>query len=97
MSTAELKQMIDARTFEERKWMTAYLLDQMFSVPELRQTAEELAELTRRRRDLFAGRQRISQEAQRRIGRLRKSRLNERLAVCPPPACAGGDRQTQTS
>jgi hypothetical protein len=33
MSTAELKKMIDALTSEERKWMTAYLLDQMFSVP----------------------------------------------------------------
>ena len=29
--------------------MTAYLLDEIFSVPELRQTAEELAELARRR------------------------------------------------
>ena len=61
MSTAELKQMIDARTSEERKWMTAYLLDQMFSVPELRQTAEELAELARRRGDLLAHRDRVSQ------------------------------------
>lgn len=48
MSTAELKQMIDARTIEERKWMTAYLLDEMFAVPELRQTAKELSELTQR-------------------------------------------------
>jgi len=39
MSTAELKKIIDQRTPEERKWMTAYLLDEMFSVPELRQTA----------------------------------------------------------
>lgn len=46
MSTAELKQMIDQRTLDERKWMASYLLDEMFSVPELRQTAEELAELT---------------------------------------------------
>ncbi len=61
MSTAELKQMIDARTAEERKWIAAYLLDQMFAVPELRQTAEELAELERRRGDLRAGRQRVSQ------------------------------------
>ncbi len=61
MSTAELKQMINARTSEERKWMTAYLLDQMFSVPELRQTAEELAELAQRRGDLLAGRERVSQ------------------------------------
>lgn len=45
MSTAELKELIDARRTEERKWMTAYLLDRMFAVPELRQTAEELAEL----------------------------------------------------
>lgn len=66
MSTAELKQMIDARTSEERKWMTAYLLDQMFSVPELRQTAEELGELARRRGDFLAGRDRVSQaEAER--------------------------------
>lgn len=56
MSTAELKQMIDARSTEERKWIVACLLDQMFAVPELRQTAEELAELERRRRDLLAGR-----------------------------------------
>jgi hypothetical protein len=61
MSTAELKQMIDERTAEERKWIAAYLLDQMFAVPELRQTAEELAELERRRGDLRAGRQRVSQ------------------------------------
>jgi hypothetical protein len=61
MSTAELKRMIDARTFEERKWIAAYLLDQMFSVPELRETAQELAELERRRGALRAGRERISQ------------------------------------
>lgn len=66
MSTADLKQMIDARTSEERQWMTAYLLDQMFSVPELRQTAEELAELAARRGDLLAGRHRVPQaEAER--------------------------------
>ena len=59
MSTAELKQMIDARTMEERKWIAAYLLDQMFAVPELRQTAEELAELQRRRGELLAGRERV--------------------------------------
>lgn len=53
--------MIDARTAEERKWMTAYLLDHMFSVPELRQTAEQLSELARRRGDLLAGRDRVSQ------------------------------------
>jgi len=61
MSTAELKQMIDGRSWEERKWMTAYLLDQMFAVAELRQTAEELAELAERRSDLLAGRARVSQ------------------------------------
>ena len=61
MSTAELKEMIDARSLEERKWIAAYLLDEMFTVPELRQTAEELAELQRRRGDLLAGRQRVSQ------------------------------------
>ena len=48
MSTAELKEIIDQRTPEERKWMTAYLLDEMFSVPELRQTAEELSRLAQR-------------------------------------------------
>ncbi len=58
--------MIDARTSDERKWMTSYLLDQMFSVPELRQTAEELAGLAARRDDLLAGRNRVSQaEAER--------------------------------
>lgn len=61
MSTAELKQIIDGRTPEERKWMTAYLLDEMFSVSELRQTAQELSELTRRRGDLTAGRFRVSE------------------------------------
>jgi len=61
MSTAELKEIIDQRTPEERKWMTAYLLDEMFSVPELRQTAEELSELARRRGDLRAGRSRVSE------------------------------------
>jgi hypothetical protein len=61
MSTAELKEIIDQRTPEERKWMTAYLLDEMFSVPELRQTAEELSELAQRRADLLAGRSRVSE------------------------------------
>jgi hypothetical protein len=61
VSTAELKQLIDSRSVEERKWMTAYLLDQLFSVPELRQTAEELADLARRRGDLLARRYRVSQ------------------------------------
>jgi hypothetical protein len=61
MSTAELKEIIDQRTPEERKWMTAYLLDEMFSVPELRQTAQELSEHARPRGDLLAGRSRVSQ------------------------------------
>jgi hypothetical protein len=61
MSTAELKEFIDRRTPEERKWMTSYLLDELLSVPELRQTAEQLAELARRRADLLAGRNRITQ------------------------------------
>ena len=61
MSTAELKEIIDQRTPEERKWMTAYLLDEMFAVPELRQTAVELSELARRRSDLLAGRSRVSE------------------------------------
>lgn len=61
MSTAELKGIIDQRTPEERKWMTAYLLDEMFSVPELRQTAQELSELARRRSDLLAARSRVSE------------------------------------
>ena len=61
MSTAELKEIIDRRTPEERKWMTAYLLDEMFSVPELRQTAQELSELARRRSDLLAGRSRVAE------------------------------------
>lgn len=33
MSTAELKEIIDRRTPEERKWMTAYLLNEMFWFP----------------------------------------------------------------
>jgi hypothetical protein len=61
MSTAELKDLIDQRTPEERKWITAYLLDEMFSVPEFRQTAEELSELARRRGDLVGGRSRVSE------------------------------------
>ena len=60
MSTAELKQIIDQRTPEERKWMASYLLDEMFSVPELRQTAAELAELTRRRGELSRGISRVT-------------------------------------
>jgi hypothetical protein len=63
MSTAELKEIIDQRTPEERKWMTAYLLDEMFSVPELRQTAQELSQLAQRRGDLLAGRSRAAEEA----------------------------------
>jgi len=62
MSTAELKEIIDQRTPEERKWMTAYLLDEMFSVPELRQTAQELSELAGRRDDLLAGRSRVAED-----------------------------------
>jgi hypothetical protein len=61
MSTAELKEIIDRRTVEERKWMTAYLLDEMFSVPELRQTAQELFELAQRRGDLLARRSRVAE------------------------------------
>jgi hypothetical protein len=52
---SELKEIIDQRTPEERKWMTAYLLDGMFAAPELRQTAQELSELARRRGDLLVG------------------------------------------
>jgi hypothetical protein len=69
MSTAELKQIIDQRTPEERKWMTAYLLDEMFSVPELRQTAQELFELAQRRGDLLGRRSRVA-EAEARWNRL---------------------------
>ena len=61
MSTAELKDIIDRRTPEERKWMTAYLLDGMFSLPELRQTAEELSDLAARRNDLLSGSSRVSE------------------------------------
>lgn len=63
MSTAELKEIIDRRTPEERKWMTGYLLDEMFSVPELRQTAQELSELAQRRDDLLAGRAGVAEDA----------------------------------
>lgn len=41
--------------------MTAYLLDEMFSVPELRQTAQELSELAQRRGDLLARGSRVSE------------------------------------
>jgi hypothetical protein len=69
MSTAELKEIIDQRTPEERKWMTAYLLDEMFSVPELPQTAQELSELAQRRADLLGRRSRVA-EAEARWNRL---------------------------
>ena len=62
MSTAELKNIIDQRSPEERKWMGAYLIDEIFSVPELRQTAEELAELARRRADIIAGHNQVRQQ-----------------------------------
>jgi hypothetical protein len=61
MCTAELKEIIDQRTLEERKWMAAYLLDEMFSVPELRQTAAELSELAQRRGDLLSGRSQVAE------------------------------------
>ena len=63
MSTAELKEIVDQRTPEERKWMTAYLLDEMFLVPELRQTAQELSQLAQRRGDLLPGRSRVTEAA----------------------------------
>lgn len=61
MSTAELKEIIDQRTPEERQWMTSYLLDKMFAVPELQQAAEELKDLARLRSDLLEGRHSVSQ------------------------------------
>ena len=61
MSTAELKHLIDARTSDEKLWMVAYLLDPLRAVPELKQTADELAELSERRADLQTGRNRVSQ------------------------------------
>jgi hypothetical protein len=63
MSTAGLKELIDERTPEERKWIASYLLDEMFSVPELKQTAEELSKLARRRGDLLARRSRVAEDA----------------------------------
>jgi hypothetical protein len=45
----------------------------MFSVPELRQTAEELSELAQRRGDLRAGRSRVSEaEAEQYWGKQKK-------------------------
>jgi hypothetical protein len=61
MSTAELKRMIDERTPEERQWMTSYLLDRMFSVPERRQTAEELSRLAARRVEMAGGATRVAE------------------------------------
>jgi hypothetical protein len=61
MSTAELKQLIDQRTPEERQWMTSYLLDRMFSVPELRQTAQELSRLEVRRTEMMGGVARVAE------------------------------------
>ncbi len=71
MSTAELKRLIDERSPDERRWMTAYLLEEMRRAPELAQTADELAELASRRADLVAGRQRVTQaEAEARWDRI---------------------------
>jgi hypothetical protein len=61
VSTAELKRIIDQRTPEERQGMTSYLLDRMFSVPELRQTAEELSRLEARRTEMVRGAARIAE------------------------------------
>jgi len=61
ISTEELKQIIDQRTPEERQWMTSYLLDRMFSVPELRQTAEELSRLEKRRAEMTGGAARVAE------------------------------------
>lgn len=61
MSRAELKQMIDQRTPEELQWMTSYLLDRMFSVPELRQTAEELSRLEARHAEMAGGAARVAE------------------------------------
>jgi hypothetical protein len=61
MSVAKLKQLIDARTVDEKRWMIVYLLDELRNVPEMCQTAEELAELARRRADLQSGRNRVTQ------------------------------------
>jgi hypothetical protein len=61
MSTAELKRLIDERTADERRWMAAYLLDGLRSAPETQEGAEALAELSQRRADLQAGRNRVSQ------------------------------------
>ncbi len=61
MSTAELKQFIDQRTPEERQWMTSYLLDRLFSVPELRQAAEDLSRLAARRAEITRGVARVAE------------------------------------
>jgi hypothetical protein len=61
VSTEELKQIIDQRTPEERQWMTSYLLDRMFLVPELRQTAEELSRLAARRAEMAGGVARVAE------------------------------------
>ncbi|PYJ79747.1 MAG: hypothetical protein DME69_03475 [Verrucomicrobia bacterium] len=75
MSTGELKDIIDRRTPEERKWMISYLFDKIFAVPELQQTAEELKELARRRGDLIAGRRSLSQaQAEKHWDELEKTR-----------------------
>lgn len=55
MSTAERKEIIDLRTPEKRKGTTNYLLDEVFSMRELRQTAMKLSEFARHRGDLLAG------------------------------------------
>ena len=61
MSTTEFKRIIDERTPQERRWMLAYLLNAMRAVPELQQTASELAQLAEHRADFNAGRNRVPQ------------------------------------
>ena len=41
--------------------MTSYLLDRMFLVPELRQTAEELSRLAARRAEMVGGVARVAE------------------------------------
>ena len=61
MSTTELQQIIDQRSPAEQEWMTTYLLGKVKVARELRQTPEQLAELSSRTADILAGRNRVTQ------------------------------------
>jgi hypothetical protein len=56
MSTSELRQFVDRCTEKERSWLKEYLLTEGESVPELKLSRREAADLARRVADINAGR-----------------------------------------